>query len=126
MSAFTEHAERELRRAGLFDKDSDYGGMLGHAVMKLVKVFDEEGHSGMSARMAVEIFNRVARYQVLTPITNAPGEWTEITNWAPGRPPCWQSNRQPDLFSNDGGKTYYSIDDQKREVKTSAAAPEDK
>lgn len=30
MSNLVKHAERELFRAGLFDKDADYGGMIGH------------------------------------------------------------------------------------------------
>ena len=34
-----KHAERELRLAGFFDKDSDYEGALGKAVMELIEVF---------------------------------------------------------------------------------------
>ena len=30
-----EHAKQELKAAGLYDSDSDYGGMLAEAVMKL-------------------------------------------------------------------------------------------
>lgn len=32
-----DHAKRELALAGLFDKDSDYAGMIGHAVMKMIE-----------------------------------------------------------------------------------------
>ena len=42
MSNLVDYAERELKLAGLFDKDADYGGMLGHAVLKMVKLFAEE------------------------------------------------------------------------------------
>ena len=45
-----KHAEYELRKAGLFDKDSDYGGMLGKAVMDIVKVFAKQGHSASPPR----------------------------------------------------------------------------
>jgi len=34
-----KHAKEELTRAGMFDKDSTYGGMLADAVMELLKVF---------------------------------------------------------------------------------------
>ena len=35
MTNLTDFAERELRLAGLFSKDSDYEGMLGDAVLAL-------------------------------------------------------------------------------------------
>jgi len=38
MSNLVEHAKRELTLAGLFNKDSDYGGMMGDSVMELMEV----------------------------------------------------------------------------------------
>jgi hypothetical protein len=35
----TERAIEELHRAGLYDEDSDYGGMIGTAVEELLLVF---------------------------------------------------------------------------------------
>lgn len=112
------HAKSELERAGLFDKESDYDGMLGKAVLELVEKFAEQGHSGMFASMTLSIFDEVARFKPLTPITNNPDEWMEVSQ----SEPMWQNRRSSDCFSTDGGKTYYSIDDEDREVKTSAAA----
>ncbi len=115
-----EHAERELKLAGLFDKDSDYGGMLGESTMKLIKCFAEEGHSGMSASIQVDLFRRLASYKNLTPITDNPEEWMYVADERVDKP-IYQNKRSSDLFSNDGGKTYYSVDDEKRELKTSQA-----
>lgn len=78
MSNLEAFAESEMKRAGLYDKDSDYGGMLAEAVMKMVKVFADEGHSGMSAPMAISIFQKVARFEPLTPLTGADDEWMEV------------------------------------------------
>lgn len=78
MSDLVTFAEDEMRRAGLFDKDSDYGGMLGDAVLKMVKTFSDEGHSGMSASMAIRIFEKVARFEPLTPLTGEDDEWNEV------------------------------------------------
>ena len=115
-----EHAERELRRAGLFDEDSDYGGMLAESTMKLIKTFAEEGHSGNSAHMQVEIFSRLASYKTLTPLTDDPEEWMNVAEYqSPDSPAIWQNRRDSSCFSNDGGKTYYSIDDKDRKIKTS-------
>ena len=72
-----KYARKELEFAGLFDKDSDYGGRLADAVMELVKVFAEQGHSGMSASMTRSLFNKVADYKPLTPITGEDKEWAE-------------------------------------------------
>ena len=61
-----EDAKRNLELAGLFDKDSDYGGMLGEAVMKLVDCHLDEGHSGMSHSYVLHLFNQVINGQSLT------------------------------------------------------------
>lgn len=110
-----EHAEREMRRAGLYEAGADYGGMIPEAVMKLVRALASEGHSGGSHALTMEIFNRVANYRTLTPITNDPGEWNDVSYLgSPDGLPIWQNRRDPSLFSNDGGKTYYSVDDEGR------------
>lgn len=105
-SNLVTHAERELQRAGLFDQDSDYGGMLGDAVLDMVKVFSEQGHSGFSAAMTIDILSRVLKYEVLTPITSNPDEWMDVGN------DMWQSRRQPNIFSTDSGQTWYNLDEE--------------
>lgn len=102
MSNIEDFARNELQRAGLFDKDSDYGGMMGDAVMKLIKVFDEEGHSGFSAGMAISIFEKIARFQPLTPLTGADDEWFECGEG------CFQNKRAPSVFKENGEA--YDID----------------
>lgn len=78
MSNLVDHARRELKIAGLFDKDSDYGGMLGDAIMKMVEQFADEGHSGFSAMMAISAFQKVAAFEPLTPLTGSDDEWGEV------------------------------------------------
>lgn len=80
MSNLVAHAKKEMEIAGLFDKDSDYGGMIGEAVLKMVQMFSEEGHSGYSAPMAISIFEKVARFEPLTPLTGADEEWVEVSD----------------------------------------------
>lgn len=109
-SRLTRHAETELRKAGLFDKDGDYDGMIGPAIMNMIYVFGMEGHSGYSAGMTIDIFNRLARYRTLTPITSDPGEWTDVSS-AFGNKPEWQNKRDSRYFSHDGGETWYNYED---------------
>jgi hypothetical protein len=112
-SRLEQHAERELRAAGLFDADSDYDGAIGRDVMELVRAFCNKGHSGGSAMYVLEVFNRVARWEALTPITCKPDEWMDIANIVLDQKPAelWQSRRNPALFSVDGGRTYYHVDE---------------
>ena len=88
------HAEEELRRAGLFDKDSDYDGMLAEAVMELMEVFADQGHSGFSAMLTLDLFNRLGQYQTLTPITGDITEWNDVSCYSTSGPPLWQNRRR--------------------------------
>ena len=117
-STMTDWARNELQLAGLFDKESDYEGMLGEAVMELMDKFAEQGHSGFSASLVSSIFDRLSHWKPLSELTNDPAEWMEVTDHQEARTPglkgpvkCYQSRRSPDCFSEDGGQTYYSIDD---------------
>jgi hypothetical protein len=108
-SNLTDHAFEELKRAGLFDKDSDYSGELGKNVLALVELFSKQGHSGFSAAMARELFNKLSDFKVLTPISGNPSEWNDVSEFV-GRH-CWQSKRDPSLFSEDDGQNWYSINE---------------
>ncbi len=90
--SLVEYAKSELKLAGLFDKDSDYGGMLGDAVLKMVEQFADEGHSGMSAAMALAIFRKVANYEPLTPLTGNNDEWMQVGS------EMYQNRRSPRVF----------------------------
>ena len=56
------------------------------------------------------------------PMDFMPPEWVKIADEQNGglKTPLYQNRRQSSCFSNDGGKTYHDIDDEKREVKTAA------
>ena len=103
MSNLVAYAKSELERAGMFKEDSDYGGMMGPAVLKMVELFSAEGHSGMSASLAIALFERVARFEPLTPLTGEPDEWNEV---GPG---MWQNNRCSYIFKDSpDGQAYNS------------------
>jgi hypothetical protein len=101
------HAELELKIAGLFDEDSDYGGAIGKAVMELIEVFSNQGHSGMSAPYVVSIFNELANFKPLLPITGKDEEWGNIKDIGDGEP-YYQNKRCSALFKDGkNGKPYY-------------------
>ena len=122
IEGLVDHAKEELTRAGLIDKDRPYDGMIGDAVLELMKVFASQGHSGFSATVTSELFDLLSRYKTLTPITNDPAEWMNVREHygkeaaGKGMEGVWQNKRDGTLFSNDGGKTHYSIDDKDRKI----------
>jgi hypothetical protein len=106
----------------LLDADSDYDGEAGKAVIELVEKFAAQGHSGFSASLVLSAFDKVARFEPLTPLTSNPDEWMNISE-ASGGNPMWQSRRKPSVFSSDGGKTYYDLDEPSRPIHTTADTP---
>lgn len=115
-----QHALHELKLAGLFDEDSDYGGMIGKAVMDMVEAFCKQGHSGGSASIFLQIMPKLLNFEHLTPITDNPEDWMNIGEAYPdaskgtSMESMFQCRRNPALFSTDGGKTYYHLDENPR------------
>lgn len=98
-----QHAERELKLAGIFDKDSDYNGALGKSVMELIEVFSKQGHSGASASRVISLFKTVVSYKNLMPLTGENKEWNEISETRKG---LFQNNRVSSVFKKNN-KAYY-------------------
>lgn len=103
-------AKKELGLAGLFDKDSDYNGMIGEAVMELMQTLSSQGHSGFSADLTMTIFDKLAAWEPLTEITDNFDEWRDVSEYQSGKP-GWQNTRNSSCFSEDKGKTYWDIDE---------------
>mgnify|MGYP001596016083 CR=1 FL=1 len=101
MDKLVAYAKEELTRAGLFRKDSDYSGLLGKAALKMVKQFAKEGHSGMSASLALEVFKRLASWEPLTPLTGQDDEWNAISVEM-GTPNLFQNKRCSRVFKENG------------------------
>jgi len=104
-----EHAKTELEIAGLFDETGDfYKGMTGKAVMELIEVFSKQGHSGASAPMVADIFQKLANYKPLGPITGKDEEWVDVSIHNDTKKTWYQNKRCSALFK-DGkdGKAYY-------------------
>jgi hypothetical protein len=50
--------------------------------------------------MTIQLFDLLANYKPLSDLTDNPHEWMEVVDG------LWQSRRNSEAFSNDGGKTY--------------------
>jgi hypothetical protein len=97
-----KHYEAEIRRAGLFDKDSDFGGLLGKALMKLCESQVGEGHSWCSQSCVVGAFNQLMNTGILSPLTGEDDEWNE-TGTGEGK---FQNKRASNVFKGADGRAY--------------------
>ena len=99
MMDWKEWALKEIRKAGLHDEDSLYGGSLGRCLEELVNVFAKQDHSGFSASIVSSLFYRLMNWKPLTPITNDPSEWKEIGKRNGEK--LYQAKRCPSLFATE-------------------------
>ena len=95
-SGLIQHARQELAIVGEEDDVVEW-------YISVIKKFAEFGHSGASAEYTTRVLERLLRYQHLTPINSDPQYWREAAEGV------WQSTRNPEYFSNDGGQTFYSL-----------------
>lgn len=59
-------AKRNLELAGWLKEDGLYGSMVGEAVLKLIDTHFEEGHSGMSHQICINLFYKIMKGEALT------------------------------------------------------------
>lgn len=112
-SNLVAHALRELDRIG---ETSHEAPSMRDCVVEIVRKFSEQGHSGFSAAWLSAVLDKLLRFQPLAPITDNPEDWFEPAD------SLWQCVRDPECFSEDGGKTYYRVSDPDRTLHTAVPA----
>ena len=101
MSAMLDWAKEELAIAGYGGDEDGPNKWLADGVIRLLEVFCEEDHSGSSAPYAVKVFERLANWKPLSPLTGEDSEWMEVgTN-------LWQNRRASNVFKDETG-AYWS------------------
>jgi hypothetical protein len=100
MSNMLKWAEEELRYAGYDINDPEDGPnrWLAEGTLELLKVFAEQGHSGMSAPYAVALFEKLAMWKPIAPLTGEDDEWAE----AYGMEGTQQNKRNSGVFKRNG------------------------
>lgn len=99
-------AKRELNIAGMHDEDSDYEGATGKDVLALIELFANQGHSEGSAMLVLDMFNKLARFKPLTPLTFVDAEWMDVAEM--GGDEMFQNVRNSAVFKKGkDGRPYY-------------------
>lgn len=104
-SPLVAHARRELR---IFGEDPQ----LTAGLVRVARAFAGMGHSGTSAPHCADLLDKLFRYQPLTDLTDDPDEWIDRHAEGMTPTPLWQSRRDSEAFSTDGGKTYTLLSEQ--------------
>jgi hypothetical protein len=68
-------------------------------VIRLLEAFSTEGHSGSSAPYAVRLFEKLAMFEPITPITGADSEWNHTSDGVYQNKRCSHVFKQADRFN---------------------------
>jgi hypothetical protein len=104
-SNLVKHARHELNLIGEEPEVIDW-------YVRVINSYSSFGHSGGSAWATTSVLEELLRFRPLTELTDDPDEWFHHGEDIAGRPGgMWQNKRDGRCFSNDGGKTYWNVDD---------------
>lgn len=113
MSNYEKHAMMEFKAAGWLDENDKFIDEMQEAicnhVLKLLEVFDGEGHSGTTAPYTIDLFSRLASFKPVAPLTGEDWEWHDVSEYG-GRDngPVYQNKRASHVFKDNTGA--YDID----------------
>lgn len=99
-SNLLSHARREFEVLGWNNDSDDMQKEMCNGILRLLETFSKEGHSGFSASYALSLFEKLSRYEPLSPLTGDDSEWNDISD------NTFQNNRCSKIFKNTDGKVY--------------------
>lgn len=105
MSELKRCADYELNKLGYgyMSEDPDVVNTY-NSFMQIVDTFAKMGHSGSSARWAIDVINKLLSFEPLTPLTGESDEWNEV---GPG---VYQNKRCSRVFSETGAPEGHAYD----------------
>lgn len=76
---------------------------MNNDILEIVKTFADQGHSGFSANYAINLIEKLLRYEPITPLTGDDSEWNKLEY---GKSMEYQNKRCPRIFKDADGKPY--------------------
>lgn len=106
MSNLKEHALREFKAIGYKSIEEEEGPnkWIQQNILELLEVFSNQGHSGFSAPYCIGLFNKLASFEPLCPLTGEPEEWNDTSHMSSR--PVWQNKRCSHVFKDADGQAY--------------------
>lgn len=107
-SSLVKHALREFSIIG---EDPE----IVRSIAEILQIFSDMGHSGTSAEVTIDLLVKLMSYENISPLTDDPNEWNDVTDMMPADSlKTWQNRRNSKCFSPNGGKSYFDISDESR------------
>lgn len=105
-SGLIDFAKSEFQRAGWCDSNMKFEcemqGAVCRNVMDMLAVFSTEGHSGSSAPYTLNVFDRLAHWKPISPLTGSDDEWIQVGD------DCYQNKHCSSVFKKGkDGKAYW-------------------
>jgi len=97
---YIKHAKREFEILG-WPGDCEMQKMLCDHLVELLNIFAGHGHSGTSAPYCLNLFNKLARFEPIAPLTGEDDEWNEVGEG------YYQNKRDSEVFKKDGEEPYW-------------------
>lgn len=97
-------------------------------IMQIIQTFIAQQHSGFSAGYILNILDRLLRYKPLSPLTGEDDEWLDCSEFGMNElqnKRCMSVFKRPDgtaywvegkIFSEDGGKSWYTSKDSRVDI----------
>lgn len=99
-SNIVKHAIKELTIAGYFNDNScGPNKWMREQVIELLTVFASHGNSGSSAPWEIDLFSKLANFEIISPLTFEDKEWNVIDDDG-----SCQNNRCSHIFKDKDGK----------------------
>lgn len=105
MSNLITHALDEFRATGWITEygksADDLNRDMCNDVLALLELFADQGHSGFSAPIAIDLFTKLAKFEPLGPLTGEDWEWVDVAEESGY--PLYQNKRASHVFKNNEG-----------------------
>jgi len=101
-SNYVKHAEFEFKACGWNLEEDSMQKLICKQVCELLELFSTHGHSGSSAPYAINMFEKLARFEPLCPLTGEDWEWNECSEG------LFQNKRCSHVFKDKNG--FYDVD----------------
>ncbi len=92
---YVKHAKREFKSLGWPGKDP-MQKIICKQLIDLLNLFADHGHSGSSAPYTINLFEKLASFKPIGPLTGKDDEWCEVADGV------FQNKRCGTVFKQDG------------------------
>lgn len=104
MTNLLDHAKAEFEKLG-WPGDCEMQKAVCDDILALLEVFSAQDHSGSSALYVINLFNKLARFDPISPLTGEDDEWHDPY----GGEPTMRNKRCSEVYKNrHTGESYWA------------------